>query len=189
MYFLSLEYYYTRGPLPNDEDRLLRLLDLPDSMLCTLRTVLSRHFKFDRSAQVWRHERADYEKQVVRDMLQRSRESGQRGAIKRWGLDPLHTPPISPPNGTPTWQKKIEEEDISTRKSKISEKWIKAGLSDRVKKLCKEAGFPRDRAQVNFEHFCTVAEAKGYKYANWDSALWRAIKDNWAKWRPKGSVM
>jgi hypothetical protein len=34
--------------------------------------------------------------------------------------------------------------------------------------------------QKHFDNFVLKAQAKGYKYVNWDSAFMGAIRDNWA---------
>ena len=55
------------------------------------------------------------------------------------------------------------------------------GVSDRVKTWAEKAGF--DRLDEHLEAFKRKCEAKGYTYANWDSALIEAIREDWAKLR------
>jgi hypothetical protein len=52
-------------------------------------------------------------------------------------------------------------------------------ISDRVIKWAKEKG--HTRIEEHFENFVMAAESKNYKYADWDLAFMRAIRDNWAK--------
>lgn len=56
-------------------------------------------------------------------------------------------------------------------------------ISERVKKWADVNG--HHSLQAHFENFVGAAKAKGYTYADWDSALMRAVKDNWAKVPPK----
>lgn len=56
-------------------------------------------------------------------------------------------------------------------------------ISERVKKWAEVNG--HHSLQAHFENFVGAAKAKGYTYADWDAALMRAVKDNWAKVPPK----
>ena len=53
------------------------------------------------------------------------------------------------------------------------------GVSARVVAWAAEKGF--DRIDEHFESFVSKVKANGYKYADWDSALMNAIRDDWAK--------
>lgn len=51
-------------------------------------------------------------------------------------------------------------------------------LSDRVTSWAMEKGY--SNLEKHFEHFVGYAKAKGYEYADWESALMNAIRSNWA---------
>jgi len=51
-------------------------------------------------------------------------------------------------------------------------------VSDRVKRWAAEKGYAR--LPEHLEAFRLKAEAKGYRYADWDAALMNAIRDDWA---------
>ena len=65
-----------------------------------------------------------------------------------------------------------------TRKRAIPKNFT---VSDRVKKWAKEHGYTDNRVSSNFAKFVLYAEREGKKYADWDSALMTAIRDDWAK--------
>ena len=71
----------------------------------------------------------------------------------------------------------------NTRKTEIPENFT---VSERVNVWAKRKGF--SRLEEHLEHFVMTAEARGYKYKNWDSAFMKAISDDWAKLRNR-SVM
>lgn len=52
-------------------------------------------------------------------------------------------------------------------------------ISDRVRTWAIAKGF--DRLELHLESFRGKAVAKGYTYADWDSAFMEAIRENWAK--------
>ena len=52
------------------------------------------------------------------------------------------------------------------------------GISERVRKWANEKGY--DRLDEHLEAFKLKATAKGYQYADWDSAFMEAIRKNWA---------
>jgi len=52
-------------------------------------------------------------------------------------------------------------------------------ISERVKQWALEKG--HHSLQAHFENFVGAARAKGYTYVDWDEALMKAIRDNWAK--------
>lgn len=54
-------------------------------------------------------------------------------------------------------------------------------VSDRVKAWAAQKGF--DRLDEHCESFRRKCEAKGYTYADWDSAFMEAIREDWAKLR------
>lgn len=51
-------------------------------------------------------------------------------------------------------------------------------LSDRVRRWAEAKGF--DRLDEHLEAFVAKAKARGYAYADWDSALMEAIRQDWA---------
>lgn len=52
------------------------------------------------------------------------------------------------------------------------------GISERVRSWADEKGY--SQLEVHLEAFRNKAYAKGYKYADWDSAFMEAIRANWA---------
>ena len=52
-------------------------------------------------------------------------------------------------------------------------------ISDAVRVWAEKASV--DNLDAHFDNFVSVCKAKGYKYADWDEALIRAIRDDWAK--------
>lgn len=77
----------------------------------------------------------------------------------------------------------VEDEDVGVKtrkraptKSRIPDGF---GISDRVKAWASEKGHAQ--LDQHLEHFRMTCAAKGYTYADWDSAFMRAIADNWAK--------
>ena len=78
-------------------------------------------------------------------------------------------------------EEKRREEDIypakaGTRKTAMPKNF---GVSDRVREWATKHG--HTRLDDHLTHFKLTAEAKGYKYADWDAALMNAIRNNWAK--------
>jgi hypothetical protein len=55
-------------------------------------------------------------------------------------------------------------------------------VSERVKQWAAEKG--QSQLDRHLDHFRLAAKAKGYTYADWDSAFMRAVTDNWAKLAP-----
>jgi len=53
------------------------------------------------------------------------------------------------------------------------------GVSERVARLCSERGI--ENADAHLEHFLGYARAHDKRYADWDAALWNAIREDWAK--------
>ena len=52
-------------------------------------------------------------------------------------------------------------------------------LSGRVKKWASARGY--ENLEGHLENFILQAQSKNYKYADWDSALMNAIRNDWAK--------
>lgn len=52
-------------------------------------------------------------------------------------------------------------------------------ISDQVRDWAETTGVAN--LDAHFNNFVSVCKAKGYKYADWDEALIRAIRDDWAK--------
>ena len=64
----------------------------------------------------------------------------------------------------------------ASRKSQIPKDYC---ISERVMQWAQEKG--HHSLQAHFENFVGAAKAKGYTYVDWDEALMKAIRDNWAK--------
>ena len=70
---------------------------------------------------------------------------------------------------------RIEEIDRNNRKTMIPSNF---SISDQVRDWAKRNG--HGSLNQHFDHFVDRAEAKGYKYVNWDSAFKEAVRKNWA---------
>ncbi|WP_337054016.1 hypothetical protein [Pseudoxanthomonas sp. USHLN014] len=72
----------------------------------------------------------------------------------------------------------------ATRKRAPSKTALPQGftISDRVRSWAAEKGHAR--LEQHLESFRAKATAKGYTYADWDSAFMEAIRENWAKLPP-----
>lgn len=83
-------------------------------------------------------------------------------------------------------QVSINNNDIKDKKGK-KEKNIPMPegfcISERVSRWAKEKG--HTKLEEHFEYFTMSAKSKNYKYADWDSAFMRAVRDNWAKIEPE----
>ena len=55
-------------------------------------------------------------------------------------------------------------------------------ISERVISWANREGYIH--LQKHFDNFVLSAQSKGYKYSDWDSALMKAIRDNWANVSP-----
>jgi hypothetical protein len=77
--------------------------------------------------------------------------------------------------------KNREDKSKSATRTKTPKTAMPEGfcVSQRVIDWAAKEGF--DRLDEHFKSFVSKAEAKGYTYANWDSALMNAIRDDWAK--------
>ena len=89
-------------------------------------------------------------------------------------------------NGTDQYQKRDTNLSITSKESYTDKKPSrKVGLpsdfiiTDEFRNWCAENG--HSSPEKHFDNFVLQAEARGYKYVNWMSALKRATKDNWAK--------
>jgi phage replication O-like protein O len=64
------------------------------------------------------------------------------------------------------------------------------GISDRVLKWAARKGY--SNLETHLDNFILTAEAKDYRYVNWDSAFMKAITKNWAgvqATKPKGLAL
>jgi hypothetical protein len=69
------------------------------------------------------------------------------------------------------------ERDIrASRKTSLPKDFL---ITERVKQWALEKG--HHSLPTHFENFVSAAKAKGYTYVDWDEALMKAIRDNWAK--------
>lgn len=87
---------------------------------------------------------------------------------------------IVTPDSVPTISELIEENRTEEkRKTSLPKNF---SLSDRVISWANREGY-RD-LQKHLDNFTLQAQAKNYKYVDWDSAFMTAIRDNWAKVTP-----
>jgi hypothetical protein len=69
----------------------------------------------------------------------------------------------------------------TTRKQRVTPIPENFAASDAVKAWAKDKGF--GDLDLHLEHFTTKAQAKDYRYADWDAAFKGAIREDWAKLR------
>lgn len=74
---------------------------------------------------------------------------------------------------------KDSQDKISKIKTSIPDDF---SISDRVREWADKEGYLY--IQKHLDNFILVAQARGYKYVNWDSAFMNAIRNNWANITP-----
>lgn len=74
---------------------------------------------------------------------------------------------------------KDSQDKISKIKTSIPDNF---SISDRVREWADKEGYLY--IQKHLDNFILVAQARGYKYVNWDSAFMNAIRNNWANITP-----
>jgi hypothetical protein len=86
------------------------------------------------------------------------------------------------PDSVPRMSEVIEEK--RTEKKRVNKTTIPKDfvISDRVISWANQNGY-RDLKR-HFDNFVLSAQSKGYTYIDWDSALMKAIRDNWAGVNP-----
>jgi hypothetical protein len=112
-------------------------------------------------------------------MLTRTDEYTQK-LIKELKNTPDTVPTISeetPRKSVLIEEKRREEKDIPKSKNKIS---IPENFSISESVLLWAEKNNHSHIDTHFNNFVLVAKANGYKYADWDSAFMRAVRDNWA---------
>jgi len=94
--------------------------------------------------------------------------------------------PLKPTSDEPSLNHHEPSERVRARKKKSLTTSLPEnfGISERVVKWSARKGF--DRLDEHLEDFVLKAEAKGYTYSNWDTALMRAINEDWAQVRKSG---
>ena len=112
-------------------------------------------------------------------MLTRTDEYTQK-LIKELKNTPDTIPTISeetPRKSVLIEEKRREEKDIPKSKNKIS---LPENFSISESVLLWAEKNNHSQIDAHFNNFVLVAKANGYKYADWDSAFMRAVRDNWA---------
>lgn len=93
--------------------------------------------------------------------------------------DKLPTLSVHNPKKSVLIEEKRTEENILENKTKRETTIPKDfAISDKVILWAEKNG--HTNLQKHFDNFVLKAQAKGYKYVNWDSAFMGAIRDNWA---------
>lgn len=73
-------------------------------------------------------------------------------------------------------EKNREETDKKVKKTSVPKDFK---ISEQVIEWANKNGY--SKLEERLSHFVMSCEAKGYQYANWDSAFRKAIADDWAK--------
>lgn len=66
-------------------------------------------------------------------------------------------------------------------KCPLPKKWAEAGLTEDHLSWAKEKGISDGLLAEHFACFCEKAKAGGYKYNDWNSAFYTAVRQDWAK--------
>jgi uncharacterized protein YdaU (DUF1376 family) len=177
-------YYDTEKAIPADDfDGLARrVLARSDEEKAALRSVLSEFFTLEDGA--YSHKRCDAEILIYKEKVDNAHRAGKASALaraKRKGskgsTDVQRTFNKGSTEPQPTNNQEPITKDIrASRKTPLPKDF---SISERVNQWAQEKG--HHSLQAHFENFVGAARAKGYTYVDWDEALMKAIRDNWAK--------
>ena len=201
-------YYLNEEALPLDERQLFRIAGArtEDEKQAVL-DVVNEFFK--RTETHWAHSRIEFEIKTFHDKAERNRINGVKGGrpkkydapkpkgnpsgfdsvenktqtdseikAKDKPSETLSNNPIIPLSNNPII------EDIPSDKPKKSKNVLKTlpddfGISERVLNWANEKGY--SNLELHLERFKEAAIMKVYKYADWDLAFMKAIREDWGK--------
>lgn len=203
---LMATYYTSEQPLPKDERQLLRLAGArTDEEKQAVLDVVNEFFIPTETH--WVHSRIDFELSEYHSKAEANRENGKKGGRPKKnspqkptnnpsGFDSLanKTQVVSEikPNDNPSetlTNKPINplthEPIIDTPSDKPKKKTVMKtlpndfGISERVFNWAKKEGY--ENLELHLERFIETATMKVYKYADWDLAFMKAIREDWGK--------
>ena len=147
---------------PDEEGR--RITRLSDSREWGWQIVNYDHYRKIRSAE----ERREYLKKYQRDRRAKVKAVNQNVNMSTGGAQ---SQPIAVSN-----KQRHKSIGAKTRTISIPDKFC---ISERVKEWANKSDVAN--LDAHFNNFVSVCKAKGYTYVDWDEALMRAVRDNWAK--------
>ena len=203
---LMATYYTSEQPLPKDERQLLRLAGArTDEEKQAVLDVVNEFFIPTKTH--WVHSRIDFELSEYHSKAEANRENGKKGGRPKKnspqkptnnpsGFDSLanKTQVVSEikPNDNPSetlTNKPINplthEPIIDIPSDKPKKKTVMKtlpddfGISERVLNWAKKEG--HTNLELHLERFIETATMKVYKYADWDLAFMKAIREDWGK--------
>lgn len=209
VYFtLMSTYYITEHPLPKDERQLFRLAGArTDEERQAVIDIVNEFFIPTETH--WVHSRIEFEIKEYQSKADANRENGKKGGRPKKnqsqkpkenpsGFDSLknktqvvsETEPNNNPNITLT-NKPINPlthepniNNLNIEKPKKEKAVLKTlpddfEVSERVKRWAFENN--HSNLDLHFERFVELAKMKMYKYADWDLAFMKAIREDWGK--------
>lgn len=204
---LMSTYYTSEQPLPKDERQLLRLAGArTDEEKQAVLDIVNEFFIPTETH--WVHSRIDFELSEYHSKAEANRENGKKGGRPKKnapekptnnqsGFDspqnktqvvseikPNDNPNISltnKPINLLTNEPIINNIDSDKPKKKSVMKTLPNDfvISDQVRKWASENN--HHNLEIHFERFTEYAKSNGKKYADWDSAFKRAIREDWGK--------
>lgn len=181
IYRRMIDLYYTQeGALPNDIKSLCRRLRLDQGKHGeVLISLLNEFFILSEESDDWHHSRCDREIKTYQSKADANRQNGKLGGRPK---KPTDIPEITQVVSVVETQKNLNQNQNQNQVIRASRKTSLPkdfSISERVKQWAQEKG--HHSLQAHFENFVGAARAKGYTYVDWDEALMKAIRDNWAK--------
>lgn len=203
---LMATYYTSEQPLPKDERQLLRLAGArTDEEKQAVLDVVNEFFIPTETH--WVHSRIDFELSEYHSKAEANRENGKKGGRPK--KNPPQKPTNNPsgfdslanktqvvseikPNDNPSetltnkpinplTHEPIIDIPSDKPKKKTAMKTLPDdfGISDQVRKWASENN--HHNLEVHLDRFIEYAKSNGKKYADWDSAFKRAIREDWGK--------
>lgn len=167
--FLMDWAYLDEQPIPLDTTFVLRKLNLTSKHLSNLENVLNDFFK--KSDFGWYQKRINESIAEYHNYLNKQSINGKKGGRPK---KPTANPPIT--QIEPKKSLTTNHKPITNKETLLPEDFA---ISERVISWANQRGY-RD-LEKHFDHFVILAQAKGYKYTDWDAAFMNAIRNNWAK--------
>lgn len=127
------------------------------------------------------HERATTNKRIANERKQSANESSTNRE-RTEGVDERNHKPLTINQEPLTKNQSKDPPAARTPASKKTQMPTDFGISDRVKAWAVEN--KHGQLEQHLVAFRLACQAKGYAYADWDSAFMKAIRDNWAKLAP-----
>lgn len=203
---LMATYYTSEQPLPKDERQLLRLAGArTDEEKQAVLDVVNEFFIPTETH--WVHSRIDFELSEYHSKAEANRENGKKGGRPK--KNPPQKP-INNPSGFDSIENKTQvvsgikpndnpsetltnkpinplthEPIIDIPSDKPKKKTVMKtlpdnfGISERVLNWANEKGY--ENLELHLERFIETATMKVYKYADWDLAFMKAIREDWGK--------